>query len=294
MTLISCSDFSLRSRKKENRSQYPPSQMFKGEELLAAQKMFDGDINGMEEMIKNKHIALDKLQEETGYTLLMYASIIEDLQAMRKLLEMGADPNIVIPDEGFSTPLNHAVALNNYEMLELIFSYGANPNPALGDSPMISAMMLGGGKNTERKMIDYLLEHGANINNQSYGGNNIMETATRDNLDLANYLLEKGGTPIIPGTNLCPMAEYIEFAEEKQRKHQKTETPYFKKLSDIKKLLIEKYQVQFPVKKDPKAKTELRIKLYEKLDAKDKISVNFNNNYGERSYKDNLESLKKE
>ncbi|WP_292008629.1 ankyrin repeat domain-containing protein, partial [Chryseobacterium sp.] len=292
MTLLSCSDFSLRSRKKENRSQYPPSEMFKGDGLLAAQKMFEGDLAGMEQIIKDKKLPLDQLQEKKGYTLLMYASIIEDLKAMRRLLELGADPNIVIPDEGFSTPLNHAVALNNYEMLELLFSYGANPNPALGDSPMISAMMLGGFKDTERKMIDYLLEHGANINNQSYDGSNIMKAAIRDDLDLANYLLEKGGTPFIPGTDLCPMAEYIEFEEAKQRKHQKTETPYFKKLLDIKKLLIEKYKVQFPVIKDTLAQTELRIKLYEKLDERDKTSVNFNDNYGERSYRKNLESVK--
>lgn len=288
MTFFSCSDFSLRSRKKENRNQYPPSKMFKGDGLLAAQKMFDGDLAGMEQIIKEKNIDLNKLQEETGYTLLMYASIIENLNAMEDLLKLGADPNIIVPSEGLESPLNHAVALNNYEMLQLLFKYKANPNPALGRSPLTVAMSIGGMENTERKMIDYLLQNGANINNISYNGSNIMEDATRDNLDLAGYFLEKGGQPVIPGTNLSPMARYIQFDEEDQTKFQKTNTPYFKKLLALKKQLIEKYNVQFPYQKDTIEEAKLRIKLYENLSPKDKVSVNFKKNYGENRYQKDL------
>ncbi|REC46858.1 ankyrin repeat domain-containing protein, partial [Chryseobacterium pennipullorum] len=247
--------------------------MFKGDGLQAAQKMFDGDLNGMEQLIKEKNIDLNKLEEGTGYTLLMYASIIEDLKAMEKLLKLGADPNVIIPYKGLKSPLNHAVALNNYEMLELLFKYKTNPNPALGDSPLADAMMIGGSDNTERKMIDYLLQNLADINNISYCGNNIMENAVRDDLKLAGYFLEKGGQPKIKGTNICPMADYIQFEEENQRKFNKTEN-----LSEIlafKKQLIEKYNVQFPYKKDLIEEAKLRIKLYENLSPKDKISINF-------------------
>ncbi|PKF73814.1 ankyrin repeat domain-containing protein [Chryseobacterium sp. PMSZPI] len=266
--------------------------MFKGDGLLAAQKMFDGDLTGMEQIIKEKKIDLNKLQEETGYTLLMYASIIEDLKAMEKLMELGADPNIIIPHKGLKSPLNHAVALNNYDMLQLLFKYKVNPNPALGDSPLSDAMMIGGFENTEKKMIDYLLQNGASINNISYNGNNIMENAARDDLDLAAYLLGKGGQPIISGTKLCPMADQIQFEEEDQIKFQKTNTPYFKKLSALKKQLIEKYNVQFPYKQDTIAEAKLRIKLYENLNSKDKISVNFNKNYGENRYQQDLAIVK--
>ncbi|WP_228379125.1 ankyrin repeat domain-containing protein [Chryseobacterium piperi] len=293
MTLLSCSDLNPRSRKKENKTQYPPAKMFKGDQLLAAQKILDGDLEGMEKVIKDKNIALDKLGEDTGYTLLMYASIIEDMNAMKKLLDLGANPNIVVPYNGYKTPLRHAVALNNYEMLKLLFSYKANPNPQLGDSPLYDAMMIGGVDDTERKMIDYLLKQGADINNLSYSGNNIMEAAARDDLDLTTYFLEKGGNPVIPGTGLCPMASYIEYKDKQKKDRNLPESPYYEKLSAIKKILIEKYQVQFPVKKDLTAEAALRIKLYEKLDSNDKLSVNFNNNYGENQYKKDLELIKK-
>lgn len=294
MTFFSCSDFSLRSRKKENRNQYPPSKMFRGDGLSAAQKMFDGDLNGMEQVIKEKKLDLNKLEEETGYTLLMYASIIENLNAMEDLLKLGADPNIIVPNEGLESPLNHAVALNNYEMLQLLFKYKANPNPALGRSPLTVAMSIGGKENTERKMIDYLLQNGASINNISYNGSNILEDAARDDLDLASYFLEKGGQPVIPGTNLCPMAHYIQFDEEDQTKFQKTNTPYFEKLLALKKQLIEKYNVKFPVKKDTIEEAKLRIKLYESLSPKDKVSINFNKNYGENRYQKDLKMIKGE
>nr|WP_295874313.1 ankyrin repeat domain-containing protein [uncultured Chitinophaga sp.] len=288
MTFLSCSDFSSRSRKKVNRSEYPPAKMFSGDQLTVAQKMFDGDLKGMEQVIKTQQLDLDKLAEKTGYTLLMYASLIEDLHAMKKLLELGADPNIVSPYKGYDTPLEHAVALNHYDMLQLLFSYKANPNPAIGDSPLCNAMMLGGFEHTERKMIDYLLSQGADINHISYGGSNIMEAAIRDDLELAAYFLEKGGNPVIAGTGLCPMAGYIEYKEKQKKDRHLPASPYYEKLAAIRKILVDKFQVQFPVKKDTIAEAALRIRLYEKLSPRDKVSVNFNNNYGETLYKADL------
>ncbi|SFK48215.1 Ankyrin repeat-containing protein [Chryseobacterium indologenes] len=292
MTIFSCSDFGLRSRKKENRAEYPPAKMFKGGGLLAAQKMFDGDLSGMEQVIKEKKIDINTLQEETGYTLLMYASIIENLNAMEKLLELGADPNIIVPNEGLESPLNHAVALNNYEMLQLLFKYKANPNPELGHSPLSKAMLLGGTDTTEKKMIDYLLQNGADINNISFNGSNIMEDAIRDDLNTAEYFLSKGGQPKIKNTNLCPMANYIEYKENQKNEGNLPDSPYYQKLFGIKKQLIDKYKVTFPYRNDTIAEAKLRIQLYEKLNPKDKISVNFNKNYGESRYQDDLAIVK--
>ncbi len=292
MTIFSCSDFGLRSRKKENRAEYPPAKMFKGDGLLAAQKMFDGDLSGMEQVIKEKKIDINTLQEETGYTLLMYASIIENLNAMEKLLELGADPNIIVPNEGLESPLNHAVALNNYEMLQLLFKYKANPNPELGHSPLSKAMLLGGTATTEKKMIDYLLQNGADINNISFNGSNIMEDAIRDDLNTAEYFLSKGGQPKIKNTNLCPMANYIEYKENQKNEGNLPDSPYYQKLFGIKKQLIDKYKVTFPYRNDTIAEAKLRIQLYEKLNPKDKISVNFNKNYGESRYQDDLAIVK--
>ncbi|ASE60068.1 ankyrin repeat domain-containing protein [Chryseobacterium indologenes] len=167
--------------------------------------------------------------------------MLENIKGMEVLLQKGADPNIITPDL-FSSPVSQAVGTNNYEMLNVLLKYKAKLNPAIGVSPLSDAMLLGG-EGRERKMIDYLLEHGADINHVSYDGGNIMENAARDDLKLAIYFLEKGGQPKIKGTELCPMARYIQFEEENQRKHNKTEN--LNEILAFKKQLIEKYNVQF-------------------------------------------------
>ncbi|WP_255317740.1 ankyrin repeat domain-containing protein [Capnocytophaga canimorsus] len=288
--LIYSSDFGFRSRKYANRAQYPPAKVFRGEALSAAQKMFDGDIAGMEQEIKQKNVNLDQLDPEKGYTLLMYAAIIEDIKAMRRLLELGANPNIISAD--YSTPLKHAVALNNYKMADLLFEFKADPNPKVGNSPLVTALSLAGFKYVEKNMVDYLLAHGADINNISLSGHNIMKEVTLDDLDMALYFLEKGGQPIIEGTNLSPMAEYIQSEEKWLKKINKSETEYSKKLLSLKQLLIEKYGVQFPYQKDTIQEAKLKIELYEALSPQDKISINFRYNYGENSYQEDLELIK--
>ncbi|ATA90521.1 hypothetical protein CGC58_01345 [Capnocytophaga stomatis] len=264
--------------------------MFRGEALSAAQKIFDGDIKGMEQEIKQKNINLNALDPEKGYTLLMYATIIEDMKAMRRLLELGADPNIISAD--YSTPLKYAAALDNYKMLDLLFEFKAHPNPKIGRSPLIDVLLMGGFERTKKKMVDYLLAHGADINNIPLSGDNTMEAVTRINLDMAFYFLEKGGQPIIEGTNLSPMARYIQSEEKWLKKNNKSETEYYKKLLSLKQLLIDKYGVQFPYEKDTLQEAKLRIKLYEALSPQDKISINFKYNAGENSYQEDLEFVK--
>lgn len=288
MTLFSCQD--TRSRKAQNKEQYPPQKLFEGQQFQAAQKIFDENNSGLESALKDNPEIINQLSDTKGYTLLMYASIVENLPAMENLLKNGADPNIIISHR-YMTPLSHAVGTNNYEMAKLLFKYKANPNPAVGRSPLSTAMLLGG-EQTERKMIDFLLDNGADINHTSYLGDNIMEDAARSNLATAQYFLEKGGNPKIKGTELSPMASYIEFEENRKAKNQNPKNAaYFGKVSAMKKQLQEKYDINFPVIKDPKAEAKLRIDLYEKLNERDKKSVNFNKNYGENRYKEDLKLL---
>ncbi|PKF73772.1 ankyrin repeat domain-containing protein [Chryseobacterium sp. PMSZPI] len=299
MTLFSCSDFSLRSRKNANRRQYPPQKLFKGIQLQAAQKIFDEDNAGLGNIIDihpeiiNQHSEKESPSGDlAGVTLLHYASMLENMNAMEILLQKGADPDIMDALDG--SALSHAVALNNYDMLNLLLKYHATLNPSIGSSPLSDAMMLGGFEGTERKMINYLLEHGADINHTSYNGSNIMEDAARDDLDLANYFLEKGGQPVIVGTNLCPMADYIQYKEMQKKERNLPESPYYEKLFNIKKQLVEKYNVKFPYKQDTIAEAKLRIKLYENLSPKDKVSVNFYKNYGENLYQEDLKRVKEQ
>ncbi|MGI9652052.1 ankyrin repeat domain-containing protein [Chryseobacterium sp. RLHN22] len=288
MTLFSCQD--TRSRKTQNKEQYPPQKLFEGAQLDAAQKIFNEDNSGLGKELKDNPSVVNQLSDvkNYGYTLLMYASILENLEAMKILLDNEADPNIVIPHR-FMTPLSHAVGTNNYEMAKLLFNYKANPNPAVGNSPLRAAMFLGN-EQTEKKMIDFLLDNGADINHISYLGDNIMEAAARSNIETAQYLMEKGGSPKIKGTEFSPMALYLDSQDKKgTRVKNSKNASYFDKISLFKKQLTEKYNIVFPVKRDEKTEAELNVKLYENLSEKDKKTANFNNNYGENRYKKDKE-----
>lgn len=279
LSLFSCQD---RSRKTQNRAEYPPEKLFKQVQLQAAKEMYQGNLDAFTTTISTHPEIVNQLSEIKGYTLLMYASLIEDLKAMEILLQHGADPNIIIPHLNGS-PLSHAVGINDYRMLDLLIKYKVNLNPAIGRSPLHVAMLLGG-RNTEQKMVDYLLKNGAAINHTSYLGDNIMDVAARSDLNMAKYLLSKGGSPKIIGTNLSPMAHYIQWKEEQHAKRGLKSEKYVEQLNELKTILQRKYNIVFPVVKDPIAEAKLRMKLYDALNERDKRSINFNNNYGINRY----------
>lgn len=284
LSLFSCQE---RSRKTQNRADYPPEKLFKHIQLQAATEMYNGNLEAFTDVVVKHPEIINQLSEIKGYTLLMYASLIEDLKAMEVLLQKGADPNIIIPHLN-SSPLSHAVGINDYRMLDLLIKYKVNLNPAVGRSPLHVAMLLGG-KNTEQKMVDHLLKNGADINHTSYLGDNIMDVAARSDLNMAKYLLSKGGSPKIIGTNLSPMAEYIQWKEEQHAKRGLKSEKYVARLNEMKTMLQQKYSVVFPVVKDPIAEAKLRMKLYNTLNDRDKRTVNFNNNYGINRYKKDQE-----
>ena len=284
LSLFSCQD---RSRKTQNRKEYPPEKLFHNIQLQAATEMYQGNLEAFTNTIVAHPQIVNQLSDSKGYTLLMYAAIIEDLKAMEILLQKGADPNIIIPYLN-SSPLSHAVGTNNYRMVDLLIKYKVNLNPAVGRSPLHVAMLLGG-ESTERKMIDHLLENGADINHISYLGDNIMEVATHSDLNTASYFLSKGGNPKIKGTELSPMAQFIQWKEEQHAKRGVKSAAYVKKLNDLKAVLQQKYDIVFPIVKDTIAEAQLRMKLYDALNERDKRSVNFNGNYGINRYKKDQE-----
>ncbi|WP_282630859.1 ankyrin repeat domain-containing protein [Empedobacter sedimenti] len=287
MSITSCIDKTLRSRESQNRTQYPPEKMFDGKDLEAAQLLFDGKYEELKTYIDSDKIKLNHLNDKKAYSLLMYATIIEDLNGMEFLLKNGADPNLVCNDVDFETTLNHAVSINNYDMINLLLKYKANINPSVGVAPLVKAMFLGDEK-TERKMIDFLLNNGADINHESFYGKNIMDAATHDSFELANYFLDKGGKPIISGTSLCPLATYVEYKEKKFSENNKVSND----LVEFKQRLIKEYNVKFPYQENELEASKHRVELYEKLNERDRMSVNFKNDLGEKSYKKNLAYIK--
>ena len=289
MSLGSCLDKSIRSRKSQNRAQYPPEKLFQDQHLQAAKLIYEEKHQELKEYITSNKSLINELNSTKYYTLLQYATMVEDLDAMKILLDLGANPNQPSNLFAFEYPLNHAVSLNNFEMLNLLLDNKASLNPTLGNSPLINAMMLGG-NDTEKKMIDYLIKNGADVNHISYYGSNILEAAARDNLDITEYLLDLGANPKIKDTNLSPIAEYLTWKQNEYNNINSKNEVYLTKLYHLILRLETDYQIKLPYSSNKKESTKLNIKLYENLSHLDKAYVNLNQ-YGEKKYQKDLLEL---
>lgn len=149
-----------------------------------------GKVKKVEELVRSG-VDVDAKGNQ-GATPLFWA--MANYKGFKKLLELGADPNIVYGDG--NTVVHAALTIRDSRFLEAILEHGGNPNLKAGDSskntPLFDALNEGKGK------IDLLLEAGADINAQnSYGSTAVMATAGVGEFETAHYLLEKGADPTI-------------------------------------------------------------------------------------------------
>jgi len=144
---------------------------------------------------------------------LFFAVQICDIDRVRELLEMGADPNV---KQGSLSAL-HMVAMADESIcagiLELLLEYGANPNvrDSVGATPLHDATLSG-----KINAVKKLLEHGADVNVRTTGAIVVMEeyagiftestysvvtplhlAAYKGYAEIAKILLERGANPNI-------------------------------------------------------------------------------------------------
>jgi hypothetical protein len=115
---------------------------------------------------------------------------MRDYDGFKRLLELGADPNIVY-DDGNSV-MHAAAKLRNKKIIKLALEHGGNPNLVSTDSfrqtPLFEALLNG------IDMIDLLLEYGANINARDWFDSTPLLDAAGGNTDfeIVYHLLERG------------------------------------------------------------------------------------------------------
>jgi len=107
---------------------------------------------------RRSHCDTDVMPDRLGRAPLHYAALEGDVDAVRRLLNDGADPNIS-DSEGF-TPLHFAAQSRSLDAAELLVAAGADPNAANGhgNSPLFVAVFNSRG---EGELIQLLRAHGA-------------------------------------------------------------------------------------------------------------------------------------
>lgn len=255
-----------RSYKDRNRKVNPPENLFEGKELKVAQAIYNGDIKEIEHLIKEENIDPNVIDPKGEITFLYYAIMMEDLQVMQKLLELGADPDLPSPNHlRIGTPIAAASQRHNIKMLDLLFEYKVNPNPELGKLPIDVALM---GDN-EKETIDYLIDKGADVNLQGYiDGYTVVQTALSvGKINFINYFLDKGANPLLIDSDGRTFAYDV---QEEINEGRLTKSA-LKEFNKIKKRLVKEFNVEFPVEQNKRKGMEFRIQHYENLSDKSKL-----------------------
>ena len=119
------------------------------------------------------------------------------------LLEHGADPNFlsayweVSPNGAVPMLPLERVCYDKYGMnyMKLLLKYGANPNDARAQLPIFAAAL-----NNDKRKIEYLLEHGADINQFSSSKETIItDQSIAGKWEMVLWLWDKGADPMKTG-----------------------------------------------------------------------------------------------
>lgn len=173
-----------------------------------AKAIDDQNIREIRRQVVVLKVPIDTKDRKKLFTPLMYAVFNNDIQSVKVLLELGADPNI--PTDSISDKGDNSVIIASrysdisIEILKLLLKYGGNPNSAEcgrnydmdGDwiparsSALSCAVSISG----EIEKVKILVEAGANVNN--YDGDfqdaPLMDALLLDRMNIALYLLEHG------------------------------------------------------------------------------------------------------
>jgi ankyrin repeat protein len=128
-----------------------------------------------------------KTRDARGNSPVMYAAALGSMDALRLMVEAGADVNA--PNDFGATPLMWCAG--DLAKVRYLLSRGANVNARskLGRSPLMIAAAYDGSIETVRLMI----EKGADVKAQEESGMTVLESAAAsNNLEVARLLLEKG------------------------------------------------------------------------------------------------------
>lgn len=145
----------------------------------------DGDVKKVEQLV-NGGVSVNS-RGTRGATPLFWA--MHNLDGFKKLLELGADPNVVYADG--NSVMKAAVVMKNRGILKAALEHGGNPNLVSSDSfgytPIFDAMSAG------PDVVDLLLSAGADINaKDKFGATPILVAAGRGDYEIVYGLLERG------------------------------------------------------------------------------------------------------
>ena len=203
ITLSSCSMF-------KNKVRY--AGYFSKEEYPIIEAISNNDKDKLQDMMA--HGWNVNSSGKDGMTYLYYAVFTDNYKMTEFLLEKGADPNLlsklVSPDGDYTKnalPIETACySEHNIKFLKLLIKYGANVNDDRAPLPIVAAAF-----NEDKRKVEYLLEHGSDINKLQYGFYTVITNeATAGAWPMVLWLWDKGADPMKTGKDGSNVAVWVQ------------------------------------------------------------------------------------
>ena len=120
---------------------------------------FTGNMEKLRELVNGANV---NEADITGQTPLIFAAFEEHMDAVRFLVEKGANVNAQTTQAGGNTPLHMAIYKNNIDIARFLCDNGANVN--IGAERYSPLHLASGYAYVDPEMVQMLCEHGADVN----------------------------------------------------------------------------------------------------------------------------------
>lgn len=170
-----------------------------------AKAVEDEDTTEISKQVLQMHISVDYRDPEYKQTLLMLATRTNKIESVKKLLELGANPNAHNDSTKYFGQSAVLLACRftspSSKILALLLKYGGNPNSTacgvqengLGEIVPIRDFALSAAVFSSFEKVKLLVDAGANINYATSTENCAIENCMIfDRMDIMLYLLQKG------------------------------------------------------------------------------------------------------
>lgn len=170
-----------------------------------AKAVEDEDTTEISKQVLQMHISVDYRDPEYKQTLLMLATSTNKIESVKKLLELGANPNAHNDSTKYFGQSAVLLACRftrpSSKILALLLKYGGNPNSTacgvqengLGEIVPIRDFALSAAVFSSFEKVKLLVDAGANINYATSTENCAIENCMIfDRMDIMLYLLQKG------------------------------------------------------------------------------------------------------
>lgn len=253
---------------------HTPEEFFQGKDLMMAKAIGNGDDHEIENLIKNEKFDVNtrgnsiRKGRVQRVTYLGYAIKTENLKSAEKLLQLGADVNLVSFDGesagGAWSNIDLAATRKNKALIDLLLQYKADLNNPLEESP-INALLIG---ESDKSLIELFIKNGADLNHQNYidGSTPLFTALSIGKFDDVNYFLNHGADPLLLDSSGNSVAYLVQKEIEEGRLSDLGSKEYTQLLARFKNDL----KIQFPLKRNNRKGLEQSISRYENLKKSEK------------------------